>query len=182
MACGHCRRPRKEIMAFNVDQLCLIRGLSTSPKSKGVPNVVLRGSKMAPEIGSWDAQNSPSRPEAHPGRALALPAARKALAYVRAAANCAPPAAAPVAQVLTFHGQPTSPQALENSSFTRLLLLGALFLHDPTRRSPSPGSADTRWPAATAADPEKKSWLSTSISFAGSEACRPLRRAKVYRK
>ena len=26
----------------------------------------------------------------------------------------------------------------------------------------SPGSADTRWPAATAADPEKKSWLSTA--------------------
>ena len=62
---------------------------------------------------------------------------------------------------------------------TMLLLLGALSLHGPTRPT---GSADTRWPAATAADPEKKSWPSTSINFAGSEACRALRRAKVGRK
>ena len=94
---------------------------------------MLRLSKTAPGIASWDPENSPGRGEAHPGRALALPAPRKALAYVRAAANCAPLAAAPVTQVTTFHGQPTSPQALENSSSTLLLLPGALFLHDPTR-------------------------------------------------
>ena len=94
---------------------------------------------MAPEIGSLESQNFPGLPEAHPGRALALPAPRKALAYVRAAANCAPPAAAPVAQVLHFHGQPTSPQALENSSSTLLLVLGALSFHDATHLA---GSAD----------------------------------------
>ena len=76
MACGHCRRPRKEIVAFNLAQLCGIRGLSRPPKSKGLPKVVLRGSKMAPEIGSWEPQNSPSHPEAHPGRGLVLPAPR----------------------------------------------------------------------------------------------------------
>ena len=91
----------------------------------------------------------------------------------------APPGAAPVTQVLVFHGQPGSPQALENSSSTIPLVPGALFLHGATRLA---GSADTRWPAATAADPEKKSWPSTSINFAGSEACRALRRAKVGQK
>ena len=94
---------------------------------------------MAPGVDSWDPENSPGRAEAHPGRALALPAPRKALAYVRAAANCAPPAAAPVAQLQAFHGQPTSPQALENSSSTLLLVLEALSFHDPTRLA---GSAD----------------------------------------
>ena len=50
-----------------------IQGLSSSPKSKGVPKVVLGGPKMAPEIGSWEPQNSPSRPEAHPGRCPGTP-------------------------------------------------------------------------------------------------------------
>ena len=50
-----------------------IQGLSSSPKSKGVPKVVLRGSKMAPGIGSLEPQNSPSRPEAHPGRCPGTP-------------------------------------------------------------------------------------------------------------
>ena len=95
MACGHCRRPRKEILAFNFDQLCWIRGLSSSPKSQGGSKVVLRGSKMAPEIASWDPENSPGRPEAHPGRALALPAPRKAPGSVRAAADCTPPGGSP---------------------------------------------------------------------------------------
>ena len=95
MACGHCRRPRKKIVAFNFDQLCGIRGLSSSPKSKGLPNVVLRGSKMAAEIGSWEPQKSPSRPEAHPGRALALPAPRNAPGSVRAAADSTPPGGGP---------------------------------------------------------------------------------------
>ena len=94
---------------------------------------------MVPGIASWDPENSPGRAEAHPGRALALPAPRKALAYVRAAANCAPPAAAPVTQIAVFHGQPASPQALENSSSTLLLVLGALSFHDPTHLA---GSAD----------------------------------------
>ena len=95
MACGHCRRPRKEILAFNFDQLCWIRGLSSSPKSQGGSKVMLRGSKMAPEIASWDPENSPGRPEAHPGRALALPAPRKAPGSVRAAADCTPPGEGP---------------------------------------------------------------------------------------
>ena len=174
MACGHCRRPRKEILAFNFDQLCWIRGLSSSPKSQGGSKVVLRGSKMAPEIASWDPENSPGRPEAHPGRALALPARRKAPGSVRAAADCTSLGRSPGDPGDRSGRQPTSPQAL-----FLLLLLGALFLHDPTR---STGSADTRWPAATAADPEKKSWPSTSINFAESEAFRALRRAKVSRK
>ena len=76
MACGHCRRPRKEILAFNFDQLCWVRGLSSSPKSQGGSKVVLRGSKMAPGISSWEPQNCPGRPEAHPGRGLVLPAPR----------------------------------------------------------------------------------------------------------
>ena len=50
-----------------------IQGLSSSPKSKGAPKVVLRGSKMAPGIGSLELQNSPSRPEAHPGRCPGTP-------------------------------------------------------------------------------------------------------------
>ena len=179
MACGHCRRPRKEILAFNFDQLCWIRGLSSSPKSQGGSKVVLRGSKMAPEIASWDPENSPGRPEAHPGRALALPAPRKAPGSVRAAADCTSPGGHPGGPTNSSASQPSPPQALENSSSTLLLVPGALFLHDPTRPT---GSADTRWPAATAADPEKKSWPSTSINFAGSEACRALRRAKVGRK
>ena len=139
MACGHCRRPRKEILAFNFDQLCWIRGLSSSPKSQGGSKVVLRGSKMAPEIASWDPENSPGRPEAHPGRALALPAPRKAPGSVRAAADCTPPDGQPGGPAIGSGRQPTSPQALENSSSTLLLLLGALFLHDPTRLA---GSAD----------------------------------------
>ena len=94
---------------------------------------------MAPEIASWDPENSPGRPEAHPGRALALPAPRKALAYVRTAANCTSPAAAPVTPGSHFHGQPTSPQALEHISSTLLLVLGALSFHDPTHLA---GSAD----------------------------------------
>ena len=179
MACGHCRRPRKEILPFNFDQLCWIRGLSSSPKSQGGSKVMLRGSQMAPEIASWDPENSPARPEAHHGRALALPAPRKAPGSVRAAADCTSPSTSPGAAGSSSVRQPTSPQALENSSSTLLLVPGGLFLHDPTRTT---GSADTRWPAATAADPEKKSWLSTSINFAGSEAYRALRRAKVYRK
>ena len=139
MACGHCRRPRKEILAFNFDQLCWIRGLSSSPKSQGGSKVMLRGSKMAPEIASWDPENSPGRPEAHPGRALALPAPRKALAYVRAAADCTFPGRSPGGPTITSASKPTSPQALENSSSTQLLVPGALFVHDPTRPT---GSAD----------------------------------------
>ena len=131
MACGHCRRPRKEILAFNFDQLCWIRGLSSSPKSQGGSKVVLRGSKMAPEIASWDPENSPGRPEAHPGRALALPAPRKAPGSVRAAADCTPPCGHPGDPGPTSASQPTSPQALENSSFTMLILLRTLFLHGP---------------------------------------------------
>ena len=99
---------------------------------------------MAPEIASWDPENSPGRPEAHPGRALALPAPREAPGSMRAAANRTLPDRTPVAGMIYFHGQPTSPQALENNSFTILLLLGALFLHDPTRPT---GSADRASPA-----------------------------------
>ena len=130
MACGHCRRPRKEIVAFNLDQLCGIRGLSSSPKSKGLPKVVLRGSKMAPEIGSWEPQNSPSRPEAHPGRALALPAPRKAPGSVRAAADCTPPGGGP-GDPSTIFCQPS------NTSPPPLLLpysFEALFLTRPHGR------------------------------------------------
>ena len=129
---------------------------------------------MVSEFVSWDPENSPGRPEAHPGRALALPAPRKAPGSVRAAADCTSPGGHPGAATAGSAPQPTSPQAL-----FLLLLLGALFLHDPTR---STGSADTRWPVTTAADPEKNSWPSTSINFAGSEACRALRRAKVGQK
>ena len=110
MACGHCRRPRKEILAFNFDQLCWIRGLSSSPKSQGGSKVVLRGPKMAPEIGSLEPQNSPSRPEAHPGRALALPAPRKAPGRVRAAADCTPPGGHPGAATPGSGPQPSPPQ------------------------------------------------------------------------
>ena len=103
MACGHCRRPRKEILAFNFDQLCWIRGLSSSPKSQGGSKVMLRGSKMAPEIASWDPENSPGRPEAHPGRALALPAPRKAPGSVRAAADCTSPSTSPGGPTVGSH-------------------------------------------------------------------------------
>ena len=117
MACGHCRRPRKEIVAFNLDQLCGIRGLSSSPKSKGLPKVVLRGSKMAPGISSWEPPNSPSRPEAHPGRALVLPAPRKAPGSVRAAAKCTSPGGRPGGATPPSACQPTSPPSpLENIS------------------------------------------------------------------
>ena len=109
MACGHCRRPRKEILASNFDQLCWVRGLSSSPKSQGGSKVMLRGSKMAPEITSWDAKNSPGRPEAHPGPPLALPAPRKAPGSVRAAADCTPPGGRPGAASVTSACQPTSP-------------------------------------------------------------------------
>ena len=118
MACGHCRRPRKEILAFNFDQLCWIRGLSSSPKSQGGSKVVLRGSKMAPEIASWDPENSPGRPEAHPGRALALPAPRKAPGSVRAAANCTPTGGGPGGAGTSF----ASPAHLPPSSTSTLLL------------------------------------------------------------
>ena len=50
-----------------------IQGLSSSPKSQGGSKVVLRGSKVAPEIGFLKSQNSPSRPEAHPGRCPGTP-------------------------------------------------------------------------------------------------------------
>jgi hypothetical protein len=50
---------------------------------------------MAPEIASWDPENSPGRPEAHPDRALALPACRKAPGSVRAAADCTSPGGRP---------------------------------------------------------------------------------------
>ena len=180
MACGHCRRPRKEILSFNFDQLCWIRSLSSSPKSQGGSKEVLRGSKMAPGIGSLEAQNSPSRPEAHPGRALALPAPRKAPGSVRAAADCTSPGGHPGGPTSHSACQPNPPQTNFRYLVTySLSLTTPLFFHDPTR---STGSADTRWPAATAADPEKKSWPSTSINVAGSEACRALRRAKVGRK
>ena len=175
MACGHCRRPRKEIVAFNFNQLCGIRGLSRSPKRKDVPKVMLRGSKMAPGVACWDHENSPGRPEAHPGRALALPAPREAPGSVRAAADRTPPAGGPVTQLPYFHAQPTSPRTLKKV----LLLSLPLCFYNPTR---STGSADTRWPAATAADPEEKSRPSTSINFVGSEACRALRKAKEGRK
>ena len=81
-------------------------------------------------------------------------------------------------QVTDLDASPPPPK-LFYLLFYLLLVPGGLFLHDPTRPT---GSADTRWPAATAADPETKSWPSTSINFAGSEACRALRRAKVGRK
>ena len=109
MACGHCRRPRKEILAFNFDQLCWVRGLSTSPKSKGVPKVVLRGSKMAFEIACWDPENSPARPEALSGPPLALPAPRKAPGSVRAAADCTSPGGRPGAATPGSACQPPSP-------------------------------------------------------------------------
>ena len=136
MACGHCRRPRKEILAFNFDQLCWIRGLSSSPKSQGGSKVVLRGSKMAPEIASWDPENSPGRPEAHPGRALAFPAPREALGSVRAAADRTPTAEAPMTELSYLHAQPTSPQNSKEGSPTSSALELLLF-HDPTRRNPS---------------------------------------------
>ena len=180
MSCGHCRRPRKEIVAFNFDQLCWIRGLSSSPKSQGGSKVLLRGSKMALGFPCWDVQNSPGRPEAHPGRALALPAPRKAPGSVRAAADCTSPGGRPGAATPPSVPQPTSPPSpLENLSLHFSYYLFPSFLHDPTR---STGSADTRWPAAIAADPEKKSYPSTSINFAGSDTCRALRRAKVGQK
>ena len=117
MACGHCRRPRKEILAFNFDQLCWVRGLSNSPKSLSGSKVMLRGSKMAPEISSWDPENSPGRPEAHPGRALALPAPRKAPGSVRAAADCTSPGGRPGVTSVGSGRQPTSPPSpLENLS------------------------------------------------------------------
>ena len=117
MACGHCRRPRKEILAFNFDQLCWIRGLSSSPTSQGRSKIVLRGSKMAPEIASWDPEISPGRPEAHAGRALALPAPRKAPGSVRAAADCTSPGGRPGDPSATSAPQPTSPPSpLENLS------------------------------------------------------------------
>jgi hypothetical protein len=50
---------------------------------------------MAPEIASWDPENSPGRHEAHPGRALGLPAPREAPESVRAAADCIPPGGRP---------------------------------------------------------------------------------------
>ena len=104
-------------MAFNFDQLCWIRGLSSSPNSQGGSKVVLRGSKMAPEIASWDPENSPGRPEAHPGRALALPAPRKAPGNVRAAADCTSPGGRPGGASATSASQPTSPPSpLENIS------------------------------------------------------------------
>ena len=131
MACGHCRRPRKEILAFNFGQLCWIRGLSSSPKSQGGSKVVLRGSKIAPEIASWDPENSPGRPETHPGRALALPTPQKAPGSVRAAADCTPPGGGPGDTANQSAAQPTSPQALENSSSTLLLVPGALSLPRP---------------------------------------------------
>ena len=110
MACGHCRRPRKEILALNFDQLCWIRGLSSSPKSQGWSKVVLRGSKMDLEIAFWHPENSPSRPEAHPGRALALPAPRKAPGNVRAAADCTSPGGRPGGATATSARQPSPPQ------------------------------------------------------------------------
>ena len=76
MACGHCRRHRKQSLAFNFDQLCWIRGLSSSPKSQGGPKVVLRKLKMAPEFASRNPENSSGRPEAHPGRPIAHPRRR----------------------------------------------------------------------------------------------------------
>ena len=74
---------------------------------------------MAPEIASWDPENSLGRTEAHPGRALALPAPRKAPESVRAAAYRTPPGEGPGGSGDTFDTQPTSPQALESSSPTR---------------------------------------------------------------
>ena len=109
MACGHCRRPRKEILASNFDQLCWVRGLSSSPKSQGGPKAMLRGSKMAPEITSWDAKNSPGRPEAQTGPPLALPAPRQAPGSVRAAADCTPPGGRPSDAANPSASQPTSP-------------------------------------------------------------------------
>ena len=124
MACGHCRRPRKEILAFNFDQLYWTRGLSISPKSQGGSKVVLRGSKIAPEIGSLESQNSPGRPEAHPGRALALPAPRKAPGSVRAAADCTPP---PGTLVTTLHAPAPAPGPGE-TTFTYYFLPPSLYL------------------------------------------------------
>ena len=59
-----------------------------------------------------------------------------------------------------------------------LLLTMLLFFHEPTR---STGSADTRWPAATAADPDKKQTCHTAfINVAGSRgASRPFPRKTV---
>ena len=117
MACGHCRRPRKEILAFNFDQRCWIRGLSSSPKSQGGSKVMLRGSKMASDLGSWEPRNSRSRPEAHPGRALAIRAPRKAPGSVRAAADYTSPGGHPGGATPGSVLQPTSPPSpLENIS------------------------------------------------------------------
>ena len=72
---------------------------------------------MALEIASWDPANSPGRPEAHPGRALALPAPRKAPGSVRAAADCTSPGGRPGAATNGSDSQPTSPPSpLENLS------------------------------------------------------------------
>ena len=65
---------------------------------------------MAPEIASWDTQNSPGRPEAHPGRALALPAPRKAPGSVRAAADCTSPGGHPGGATAPSACQPSSPK------------------------------------------------------------------------
>ena len=137
MACGHCRRPRKEILASNFDQLCWVRGLSSSPKSQGGSKVMLRGSKMAPEITSWDAKNSPGRPEAHPGPPLALPAPRKAPGSVRAAADCTSPGGRPGAASVPSGPQPPSPPT------PLLLLLLVLPLFFSTTPHTSTGSADS---------------------------------------
>ena len=103
---------KKYLLSFNFDQLCWIRSLSSSPNSQGGSKVMRRGSKMAPEIGSGESQNSPSRPEAHPGRALSLPAPRKAPGSVRAAADRTLLARAPMTGVPPFHAQPTCPRTL----------------------------------------------------------------------
>ena len=118
---------------------------------------------MALGSASWNHENSPGRPDAHPGRALALPAPWEPPGSVRAAADCTPPSRSPGAATDPSASQPTSPQALENSSSTLLLVLGALFLHPPTRLA---GSADTRWADAHCRRPRKKI---LSHNFARSE-------------
>ena len=87
------------------------------PKRQCGSKVLRRGSKMASEIGSWEPQNSPSRREAHSGPPLALPAPRRALAYVRAAADSTLPGGRPGGTSVPSVPQPTSPPSpLENLS------------------------------------------------------------------
>ena len=132
MACGHCRRPRKTLI-LQIRSTCWIRGLSSSPKSQGGTENGASRVEHGTRIGSWDRKNSPGHPEALPGRALALPAPRKAPGSVRAAADCTPPGGRPGGPSVGSGSQPTSPPT------PLLLLLLVLPLFSPRPHTPRRG-------------------------------------------